>query len=73
MINQTRIDQLFHEVEDLLFNDWLLAKFQKNLGYLDDRHALRKTVNDLKLLVELKNDITAIGAKSSDRREVPAH
>ena len=69
-LNQTSIDQLFHEVEDLLFNDWLLAKFQKNLGYLDDQHALAKTTRDLEYLVSLKNN--ACDAKASGRMEVAA-
>ncbi|MGB0372602.1 MAG: UDP-N-acetylglucosamine--N-acetylmuramyl-(pentapeptide) pyrophosphoryl-undecaprenol N-acetylglucosamine transferase [Opitutales bacterium] len=72
MLNQNRLDQLFHEVEDLLFNDWLLAKFQKNLALLDDQYALSKTTRDLELLVSSKNNLSEIGSKSSDRREVPA-
>ncbi|MEM9025796.1 MAG: UDP-N-acetylglucosamine--N-acetylmuramyl-(pentapeptide) pyrophosphoryl-undecaprenol N-acetylglucosamine transferase [Verrucomicrobiota bacterium] len=72
VLNQTRLDQLFHEVEDLLFNDWLLTKFQKNLALLDDRHALSKTIRDLELLVSSKNNLSEIGSKSSDRREVAA-
>lgn len=69
LLNESRIDQLFHEVEDVLFNDWLLDKFQKNLAFMDDQHALKKTVQDVELLVARKNDIASIGSKSSDRRE----
>ncbi|MEM7673435.1 MAG: UDP-N-acetylglucosamine--N-acetylmuramyl-(pentapeptide) pyrophosphoryl-undecaprenol N-acetylglucosamine transferase [Verrucomicrobiota bacterium] len=72
VLKQTRLDQLLHEVEDLLFNDWLLTKFQKNLALLDDQHALSKTKRDLELLVSSKNNLSEIGSKSSDRREVAA-
>lgn len=52
-ISQASLGQLLDEVEELMFNDWLLAQFQKNLGRMDDPLVLERTVKDLEALIAL--------------------
>ena len=51
VLGQESIGQLFAEVEELLFNDWLLSQLQRNLSRMDDAQVLQNTVDDLEKLV----------------------
>ena len=47
VVEQSRIDSLFAEVNDLIFNDWLLEKFNRNLQRLERRNSAESIADDL--------------------------
>ena len=47
VVEQSRIDSLFAEVKDLIFNDWLLEKFNQNLQRLERRNSAESISSDL--------------------------
>jgi len=47
LLEEGNIDQLTNEVLDLIFNDWLLAKFKSNLERLDSADAALRTAIDI--------------------------
>lgn len=47
VINEKKLDGLFDEVAALMFNDWLLDKFEQNLKLIDIHSNLELIVNDL--------------------------
>ncbi len=47
VVEQSRIDSLFAEVSDLIFNDWLLEKFNQNLQRLERRNSAESIADDL--------------------------
>ncbi len=47
VINETNMDQLYSEVMALIFNDWLLDKFQQNMKLMDIQSNLALIANDL--------------------------
>lgn len=46
-LSQKELDRLWPEVEELLFNDWLLARFKTNLERLDRFDAAKRIAMDL--------------------------
>lgn len=44
---QKELDRLWAEVEDLMFNDWLLARFKSNLAQLDRFDSSKRIAQDL--------------------------
>ena len=47
VIEQSRIENLFAEINDLIFNDWLLEKFNRNLQRLERRNSAESIADDL--------------------------
>lgn len=47
VIEQKNLKDLLHEVESLIFNDWLLNRFKDNLQAMDERDATGAIVSDL--------------------------
>lgn len=52
LLDESDLDQLWPEVEALMFNDWLLAKFKSNLERLDRFDSSERIACDLELLVQ---------------------
>jgi UDP-N-acetylglucosamine--N-acetylmuramyl-(pentapeptide) pyrophosphoryl-undecaprenol N-acetylglucosamine transferase len=52
VLAQDRLDELTGEVIELIFNDWLLAKFKSNLALLDRFEASDRIASDLIALCE---------------------
>jgi UDP-N-acetylglucosamine--N-acetylmuramyl-(pentapeptide) pyrophosphoryl-undecaprenol N-acetylglucosamine transferase len=50
VLDQDNLDQLFNEVQGLIFNDWLLAKFKSNLERLDRFDSAAHICRDLEAL-----------------------
>ena len=50
VLEQDDLDQLFNEVQGLIFNDWLLAKFKSNLERLDRFDSGARIGKDIELL-----------------------
>ncbi len=49
-LSQKELDRLWPEVEELMFNDWLLARFKANLQRLDRYDASKRIAMDLEEL-----------------------
>lgn len=47
VLNEKNLDQLYSEVVTLMFNDWLLYKFQQNLKLIDIQSNLTSIIDDL--------------------------
>ena len=56
VLGQNRLDRLWPEVEELMFNDWLLAKFKSNLERLDRFESSERIATDLEQLCEVISD-----------------
>ena len=56
VISQNKLGQLWAEVEELMFNDWLLAKFKSNLERLDRFESSERIATDLEELCEAYGD-----------------
>jgi UDP-N-acetylglucosamine--N-acetylmuramyl-(pentapeptide) pyrophosphoryl-undecaprenol N-acetylglucosamine transferase len=52
LLPQSQIDELTAEVIDLIFNDWLLAKFKSNLERLDRFESSERIASDLLALCD---------------------
>ena len=52
MIDEQDLESLWSEVEALIYNDWLLAKFKSNLERLDRFDSSERIATDLESLVE---------------------
>ncbi|MDQ8195603.1 UDP-N-acetylglucosamine--N-acetylmuramyl-(pentapeptide) pyrophosphoryl-undecaprenol N-acetylglucosamine transferase [Coraliomargarita sp. SDUM461004] len=52
LLPQSRLDELTAEVIELMFNDWLLAKFKSNLERLDRFESSERIVDDLLALCD---------------------
>lgn len=50
MLDEKNLDQLYSEVVALIFNDWLLDKFRKNLKLIEAQNSLTQIVDDLEML-----------------------
>lgn len=50
VLEEKDLDQLYTEVITLIFNDWLLEKFQKNLKLTEAQNTLKLIVDDLEML-----------------------
>jgi len=59
VIDQTRMDTLTREVRDIIFNDWLLRKFQENLKRMDRANSLDLLLADLEQITPPRNKNTA--------------
>lgn len=47
VVDQRFLSGLTKEVQDLVFNDWLLRKFRDNLGRMDQENSLKAMIDDL--------------------------
>lgn len=52
LLPQSKLDELTTEVVDLIFNDWLLAKFKSNLDRLDRFDSSKRIAADLLALCD---------------------
>lgn len=59
LLPQNQLDELTDEVIDLIFNDWLLAKFKSNLERLDHFDSSERIASDLLALCEAQKTAKA--------------
>ncbi len=50
VVEQKRLHELLAEVQELIFNDWLLNRFKENLRAMDELDATRAIVDDLEAI-----------------------
>jgi len=55
LLSQSKLDELTSEVIDLMFNDWLLAKFKSNLERLDRFESSERIADDLLALCDAQS------------------
>ena len=53
VVDQRRVAGLTKEVQELVFNDWLLRKFRDNLARMDQENSLEAMIDDLLALAGL--------------------
>ncbi len=63
VLDQTRLRDLFSEVRELIFNDWLLDRFRDNLRMLDEGDSAERIADDLTRLLRLRRQ--KIGERSA--------
>ena len=52
VLDQDRLDELTSEVKELIFNDWLLARFKANMVLLDRFESSERIADDIERLCE---------------------
>lgn len=52
ILEQNDLEKLASEVEELMFNDWILAKFKANLEHMDKFDSSKRIAGDLEALCE---------------------
>ena len=56
VVEQPRIRELFAEVRELIFNDWLLERFSENLRRLDQGDSAERIVSNLESLLATRRE-----------------
>ncbi len=56
VVDQSRLDELHHEVLETIFNDWLLRQFRSNLQRMDRANPLGQLLADLEEVCLPKNN-----------------